>query len=66
MIVPSLSSANGTLVAVLASLTEVTIFECVGGVRIINRVKIDSEPASMSLGPFHLGILMNTSAWFYR
>jgi WD repeat-containing protein 19 len=66
IIVPCLSSSYGTLASILTSLTEVTIFECVGGVRISNKVKIDSEPSSMALGPYHLAILMNTSAWFYR
>lgn len=66
LIVPCLSVAWATLVAVLTTLTEVSIFECVGGVRNANKVKIDSEPTALALGPFHVGVLSNSSAWFYR
>ena len=66
LIVPCLSVACGTLVGILSSLTEVTIYECVGGVRNANKVKIDTEPNVLALGPYHVGILNNASAWFYR
>lgn len=66
LVVPSLSCAYGSLVALLASLTEITIYECVGGVRAINKVKIDSEPQKMALGPFHVAVLNGSSSLFYR
>ena len=66
LVVPSLSCAYGSMVALLASLTEVTIFECVGGVRAINKVKIDSEPQKIALGPYHVATLMGSSSMFYR
>ncbi|OMJ78816.1 hypothetical protein SteCoe_21300 [Stentor coeruleus] len=66
LIVPSLSCSFETLVGLLSSLTEVTILECVGGVRTVNKVKIDSEPSVLALGPFHVGVMTSSSAMFYR
>ena len=66
MIVPCLSTNYETLVAVLTSLTEVTIFETTGGVRNINRIKIDTDPSALALGPFHVGVLNSNSGWYYR
>lgn len=61
MIMPSLASSNGTLVGLLTSLTEISIIECQGGVRCINKVALEIEPSIMCIGAFHVGIGINTS-----
>ncbi|CAG9314821.1 unnamed protein product [Blepharisma stoltei] len=66
MIMPSLSSSFGTLVGLLTSLTEISVIECSGGVRVINKVTLETEPSIMCLGPFHIGVGINASVWYYR
>lgn len=65
MVVPSVSSTNGTTVSILTSLTQITVVECAGGVRALTQIGLDVEPSILSLGPYHIAAGFNTTIWYY-
>jgi len=66
MVVPSLSRACGTTVALLSSINEISLVEVAGGVRISNKINLEIEPSIITLGKNHLAAAINTTVWYYR
>ncbi|XP_049780005.1 WD repeat-containing protein 19 isoform X1 [Schistocerca cancellata] len=65
---PQLSATNACRVAVLTSLTELTVFSCdaEGKSKASGVVELAVEPNFIALGPYHCAAGMNNHAWFYE
>ncbi len=63
-----LISTYNELVAMLSSLTEVVILSCSYKKKgqLINNLNLPFEPASISLGPYHLAARLGNTVKFYR
>ncbi|XP_071786835.1 WD repeat-containing protein 19-like isoform X1 [Asterias amurensis] len=61
---PVLGDAQGTRLAFLTSLLEVTVVNQVEQEPSL-QVNIEVEPTFVALGPYHLAVGMNNRAWFY-
>ncbi|XP_019617748.1 PREDICTED: WD repeat-containing protein 19-like [Branchiostoma belcheri] len=61
---PMLSDINGTRVAFLTSLLEVTITNGYEQEPTVS-ISIEVEPTFLALGPYHMAAGMNNRAWFY-
>ena len=64
--VPSLCAASDNYAALLSSLTEISIVDCVKNNMIVAKTNLDIEPTFMSLGGYHLAAGVNSSVWYYR
>lgn len=61
---PMLGDTNGTKIAYLTSLLEVTVINPAEDTDAI-AIPIDVEPAFVACGPYHVAAGMNNRAWFY-
>ncbi|KAK5643690.1 hypothetical protein RI129_007535 [Pyrocoelia pectoralis] len=64
---PILSAVCGSKIAILSSLTEVTLytFKTDKTKWSPTQIVIETEPSFMAVGPYHLATGMNNRAWFY-
>ena len=65
-VVPSLCSANENYAALLSSLTEISVVDCVKNNMIIAKANLDIEPTFLNLGPYHFAVGINNSIFYYR
>jgi WD repeat-containing protein 19 len=65
--VPNLTSVYLDWVCMLTSFTEVTIMDCskIGEAVNVMVVNLESEPAILTNGPFHLAAGINNMVWYY-
>uniref|UniRef100_A0A183C7E0 WD_REPEATS_REGION domain-containing protein n=1 Tax=Globodera pallida TaxID=36090 RepID=A0A183C7E0_GLOPA len=61
---PMLAAASSTHIAVLASLTEISIYQD-GDVQPTQSLNIKVEPSLVAVGAKHIAIVLNNKAWFY-
>uniref|UniRef100_A0A914HUV5 WD repeat-containing protein 19 n=1 Tax=Globodera rostochiensis TaxID=31243 RepID=A0A914HUV5_GLORO len=62
---PMLAAASSTHIAVLASLTEISIYQD-GNVQPTQSLNIKVEPSLVAVGAKHIAIVLNNKAWFYE
>jgi WD repeat-containing protein 19 len=65
-VIPSLCAAYETYAALLSSLTEVSIVDCVKNNMIVAKSNLDIEPTFLTLGPYHFAVGINDSIYYYR
>jgi hypothetical protein len=65
-VIPSLYSACNMQVALLSSLTEVSVVDCSKNNQIIAKVNLDLEPTFLNLGPNHFCVGINSNISYYR
>lgn len=65
-VVPSLCSACNINVALLSSLTEISVVDCSRNNMIVAKTNLDIEPTFLTLGPFHFAVGVNNAIWYYR
>lgn len=64
--IPSLCAAHDNYAALLSSLTEMSVVDCVKNNMIVAKTNLEVEPSFMSLGGYHFAAGANSSVWFYR
>ncbi|KAL3120594.1 hypothetical protein niasHT_007886 [Heterodera trifolii] len=62
---PMLAAASSTHIAVLASLTEISIYQD-GEIQPSQNLNIKIEPSLIAVGAKHIAIVLNSKAWFYE
>jgi len=65
-VIPSLFSAFETHVALLSSLTEVSVIDCCKNNQIIVKVALEIEPTFLRMGPIHFCVGINSAISYYK
>jgi len=65
-VIPSLFSAHETHVALLSSLTEVSVIDCSKNNQIITKVGLEIEPTFLRMGPAHFCVGINSTITYYK
>lgn len=65
-VIPSLFSSFETHVALLSSLTEVSVIDCGKNNQIIVKVGLDIEPTFLRMGPIHFCVGINSAISYYK
>jgi len=65
-VIPQLYSAYETHVALLSSLTEVSVIDTVNNNSVIAKMDLEIEPGFIHLGQQHFAVGINSSIWYYR
>lgn len=66
MIIPSLTSSYFSNVAMLSSLSEVSIIDCLRNYLPVAKISLDIEPGFLALGARHCAVGINNSIWYYK
>ena len=64
-VIPNLFAAYETDVALLSSLTEISVVDCAQNNMVIAKTELEIEPGFVRLGPFHFAVGINSSIWYY-
>ena len=64
--IPSVCSASDNYAALLSSLTEISVVDCVKNNMIVAKATLDVEPSFLTLGNYHFAAGVNSSVWYYR
>lgn len=64
--IPSVCSASENYAALLSSLTEISVVDCVKNNMIVAKTTLDTEPSFLTLGNYHFAAGVNSSIWYYR
>jgi cytosine/uracil/thiamine/allantoin permease len=64
--VPSICSAFDNFAALLSSLTEISVVDCVKNNMIVAKTNLEIEPSFISLGSYHFAAGVNSSVYYYR
>ena len=65
-VIPSLCASYDSYAALLSSLTEVSVVDCVKNNMIVAKVDLDIEPTFLTMGSYHFAVGINNSIWYYR
>jgi WD repeat-containing protein 19 len=65
-VIPQLYSAYDNYVALLSSLTEVSVVDTNQNNMVIAKTDLDLEPGFVNLGQQHFAVGINSSIWYYR
>lgn len=64
--VPSLCSSSDNYAALLSSLTEISVVDCVKNNMIVAKANLELEPSFIALGGYHFSAGSNSQVWYYR
>jgi|LauGreDrversion4_2_1035121.scaffolds.fasta_scaffold83863_2 hypothetical protein len=64
--IPQLFSAFETNVALLSSLTELSVVDASQNNMVVAKMELEIEPGFVHLGTCHFAVGMNSSIWYYR
>lgn len=65
-VIPSLCASHDTYAALLSSLTEISVVDCVSNNMVVAKANLDIEPTFLALGSYHFAVGINNSIWYYR
>lgn len=65
-VIPSLYSAHEHYAALLSSLTEISVVDCLKNNLVVAKANLDVEPTFLHLGPIHFAVGINSSIWYYK